>query len=78
MNENLMQLISKTITVWNILDTLSAKWNITYAWSVWGDTVLNFYQKDYSRWMKQIIININSNVSELEDYQINTLNELLK
>ena len=78
MNENLMQLISKNITVWNILDTLSARYNITDNWSVWGDTVLNFYPKDYSKWMKQLIINVNLNVSELEDYQINTLNELLK
>jgi len=78
MNENLIQLISKTITVWNILDTLSAKYNITDCWSIWYDTVLNFYPKDYSIWMKQLIINTSLNVSELDDQQINTLNELLK
>lgn len=78
MNDNLIKLISKTITVWNILDTISNKWNITDGWSIWGDTVLNFYPKDYSIWMKQLIINTSLNVSELEDYQINTLNELLK
>lgn len=78
MNEKIIELITKTITVWNVLDVISKKWNITDAWSVWSDTVLNFYPKDYSRWMRQLMINVNSNVSDLNEYQIDKLNEFLK
>lgn len=78
MNKNLIQLIIKTITVWNVFEAISKKYNITDWWGYWENQLFNFYPKDYSRWYKQLFVDINSSVSDLNDQQINILNALLK
>ena len=78
MNNNLLQLISKTITVWNVFETISKKWNITDWWWYLDGQLFNFYPKDYSKWYKQLFIDINLSISDLNEHQIDTLNDLLK